>query len=302
MVMLVIGPLPLVLQATQHRPSTPAPIYLYQDTRQLVALVEDAADMLERKGTVAFADFGRKGSRWFNDKYYIFVYSIAGDCVFHPVEPQLVGKNLIKLQDMNGKPVIRMISDIGRKPGNRASGWVFYLWEEGNQISPIWKSSYVRKVIGPDGKIYLIGSGLYNMKIEKEFIRERVDLAAETLRNKGRDAAFRDFRDPSTPFYFLDTYIFVLTMDGRILVDPSYPTNTGRSLYDFRDVVGKYVVREMIEKLGRSDEGWVQYMWPKPDASLPSRKLVYVRKVKVHGEDLIVGADFFLATPIWMRL
>ena len=34
----------------------------------------------------------------------------------------------------------------------------------------------------------------------------------------------------------------------------------------------------------------------------PSRKLIYVRKVKVGDEVFIVGSDFFLATPIWLRV
>ncbi len=57
----------------------------------------------------------------------------------------------------------------------------------------------------------------------------------------------------------------------------------------------------MIEMLKDADSAWLQYMWPKPGASLPSRKLVYARKVKVGDEFLIVGSEFFVATPIWMR-
>ena len=37
-------------------------------------------------------------------------------------------------------------------------------------------------------------------------------------------------------------------------------------------------------------------------ARLTSRKLIYVRKVAVDGETLVVGSDFFLATPIWMKV
>ncbi len=46
----------------------------------------------------------------------------------------------------------------------------------------------------------------------------------------------------------------------------------------------------------------MQYLWPKPGSSVTSRKLVYVRKIRVGGETLIVGSDFFLATPIWMKV
>ncbi|MCX5796002.1 MAG: cache domain-containing protein [Elusimicrobia bacterium] len=276
--------------------------YIYEDTRRLVALVEDAADLLEREGSGAFAELGRKGSRWFDDERYFFVYDRDGNCVFHAQEPHLVGENLMDLKDMDGKPVIRMITDVARQPGDRASGWVFYLWEDRVQMSPSAKGAYVRKVNGPDGKVYAIGSGLYNLKMEKEFVRERVTMAAELLRTKGKDRAFAEFRDPGAPFAFLDTFIFVMRMDGRSLLDPAILVHAGRDLSGFQDAMGRYVVREMLEKLAQGEEAWVQYLWPKPGASLPSRKVAYVRKVRVGGEDLVVGADFFMATPIWMRL
>ena len=57
-----------------------------------------------------------------------------------------------------------------------------------------------------------------------------------------------------------------------------------------------------IEKLSASDEAWVQYVWQKPNESLPSRKLIYARKVTVGDRVLIVGSDFYLATPIWMKV
>ncbi len=276
--------------------------YLYKDTRRLVSLVEAAADTMEQEGTNALAAFGQENSRWFNDDYYLFVYDIDGRCVFHPVNPELVGRNLMNLRDMNGKPVIQWITDVGRRADRRANGWVFYLWEEGRQLTPMWKSSYLRKVVTPDGRTYVLGCGVYNIKIERAFVKERVDDAVALLKSEGRDAAFSHFRDTSSPFYFLGTYIFVLTIDGRALVDPSYPTLVGRNLKDFQDEVGRYVIQEMIQKLETSDEAWVQYMWPKPGDVLPSRKIAYVRKVRIGEETLMVGCDIFMATPIWMKL
>ena len=37
--------------------------YAYEDTRRLVALVEQAAKLMEEEGESVFAEFGRKGSR-----------------------------------------------------------------------------------------------------------------------------------------------------------------------------------------------------------------------------------------------
>jgi signal transduction histidine kinase len=276
--------------------------YTYRDTRDLVSLVEDAARLMEREGERAFTKFAEPDSKWRNDDYYIFVYEVDGTCVFHPVTPELIGKNVIDLKDMNGKPIVRQITDVGRKPENDASGWVFYLWQNQTQLIPSWKSAYVRKVIGPDGKTYVLGSGSYNIKVEKIFVEERVQMAADLLKSAGKAEAFKEFRDPASPFVFLESFIFVLDEQGHTLVDPAFPTMAGRDLSQFQDAVGFFAIREVLKKLAKANEAWVQYLWPKPGSSVTSRKLVHVRKIDIGGETLVVGSDFFLATPIWMKV
>ncbi len=288
----------VVAGAAQERLS----LYTYRDTKDLVVLVEDAATLIERKGEQAYKDFAQKDSKWLNDEYYIFVYALDGTCLFHPVTPELVGQNAINLRDMNGKPIIQLITDVGRKPEKDAHGWVFYLWQNQTQLTPSWKSAYIRKVVAPNGQTYVIGSGSYNIKVEKPFIEERVRMAADLLKSAGKHAAFQQFRDPGTPFVFLDSFIFVLDEQGHTLVDPAFPTMAGRDLSEFKDAVGFPAIREVLKKLAQADEAWVQYLWPKPGSAAASRKLIYARKISVGGETLVVGSDFFLATPIWMKV
>lgn len=104
--------------------------YTYKDTQNLVSLVEDAARLVETKGNEAFKEFAKKDSKWLNADHYLFAYTIDGTTVFHPLRPDLVGQNIMDLENMNGKRVIRQITDIGRQPAGDASGWVFYLWED----------------------------------------------------------------------------------------------------------------------------------------------------------------------------
>jgi len=279
-----------------------AKAYLYEDTRRLVSLVEDAADGMERNGESMFDAFRVKGSPWFDDKNYLFIYDLDGKCVFHPVAPELIGHNLMTLHDVNGKPLVRWITDIGRRPDAHASDWVFYLWVEGTQLDPSWKSSYVRKVVCPNGKTYVIGCGSSTLKIEKSWVKDRVDAAAAQVAARADAETFRTLSDPASPFTFLGTYIFVMTMDGRSVVDPSYPTLQGRDLTRFRDITGRDVIGDIQQQLKDKDFAWVQYMSAKPGEALPARKLAYVRKVISGGKTYIVGSDYFIATPIWMRL
>ena len=275
--------------------------YMYEDTKRLVKLVEDAATLMERKGAAAFAEFGRKGSRWFDDQYFLFVYDSAGTSTFHATILELVGKNLMDLRDMNGKPLIRFITDVCRKPQQDAHGWVFYLWQEKNEFEPKWKSAYVRKVVMPDGMVCAIGSGHHHLKVEKVMVQENVQSAVDLLMAEGKRVAFKEFLSPASRYSFLNTFIWVTDERGRALVDPAFPEKEGRDLTLFRDAIGRPVMKEIIDKLRENEEVWVQYLWPRPGAIAPSRKLAYVRKVNVGEETFLVGSDFFLATPIWMK-
>ena len=285
----------------QHAaPPSDQAAYAYDDTKHLVALVDDAAASIRADGLAAScARFAKKGSRWYFGQYYLFVYGLDGTTVCHAASPSLVGKNLMGMRDINGKPIVREITDIGKEPQADASGWVFYLWQEQSQLGPSWKSAYVRKV-ETGGRTYVVGSGLYQMRIEQAWVRQRVDEAARLLRTKGEKVAFRAFQDPASPFVFSDTFVFVLDAQGKTLVDPAFPTMAGRNLAAFRDAVGNQPVASALEALRTSDAVWMQYLWPSSSGS-PARKLIYIRKVVVDGRPLYVGTDFFLATPIWMK-
>lgn len=285
----------------QARGADKLAVYQYEDTRRLVKLVEDAAALVEKKGDAAFQEFGVRGSKWLNEQHYLFAYTLDGRPVFHPMEPGLVGKDLSKFRDLEGKPVVALVTDIGRKTQPDASGWVFYLWEDPRSNEPLWKSSYIRKVITPDGKVYVIGSGLYNMKTEKVFVQERVDMAVDLILKEGKEVAFEKLRKSSSPLYVADSSITVIDEDGNIVVDPAFPTLVERNCFTIRDKSGRAFTIEAKKKLENVDQLWLQYSWIRADTKRPARKLAYIRKIRVEGKVYYVMGDFFPPTPIWMR-
>lgn len=276
--------------------------YVYQDNKQLVRLVEDAATLIEQKGRQALAEFAIQGSKWFTDKHYLFVYDDAGTCLFHPEQPGLQGQNLSQFKDMEGKPVIAIMLEIIKQPQSDASGWVFYLWDEPGNIHPIKKGSYVRKAISPEGKAYLVGSGLYGIKIERVFIRESVDRAAALIQTRGKDAAFAELMSPISPLHVMDSYILVTDQEGNVLVDPLYPNlpkkrNISRKL----DLIGRNVFLETKEALRDSESTWSTFTVPKAGSGLPEKYLIYTRKVQSGDDLLFVVASFVPASPIWIK-
>ncbi|MGD2098658.1 MAG: cache domain-containing protein [Desulfobacterales bacterium] len=275
--------------------------YAYKRTKQIVSVVQEAAALIKRQGEEVFPLFRKKGSKWFQGDMYLFIYDLNGTNVVHPVQPEFEGKDLIDLQDINGKPVIRLIINKVTKH-DRPSGWVHYMWIRPEEIFPMWKSSYVLRTRAPSGQEYVVGSGIYNMKVEKQFIVEMVDDAVELIKLEGK-AAFDKFRDKSSEFVFLGNFIFVVHLDGTAVVDPAFPSLEGRDLRDFKDAVGRYVVREMLEKVKKltGNSTWISYMWPRPGEVKPSRRLTYLRKVKLGPETFIVASGFSPARPIWMK-
>lgn len=90
------------------------------------ALVEDAAAFLREKGRdAAIAELSRRDGRFVKGDLYVFAYDLNGVMVAHPVNPSLVGRNMLKEPDSKGKLFRKMIVDLAVTVG---SGWVDYTY------------------------------------------------------------------------------------------------------------------------------------------------------------------------------
>lgn len=268
-------------------------LYEHADTRELVRLVDDAAELVRIRGEAAFDNLRASGSRWRQGEKYIFVLDREGEMLVHP-DPALEGKNDLALKDINGKPIIRgLIGAAATLPG-KTHGWYHYQWPVPDEILPRWKSSYVRLVRAGSGRSYVVGSGVYNDRMEKAFVVDLVTNAVGEIEKHG-EAALQLFRDPTGPFLAKDAYIFVTDMAGVELVNPAFPNLEGRDLLDVRDTNGKYLNREMIELVQTRGSGWAEYMWPKPGTSVSTRKSAYVSRAMLGEKPVMVGCGVYLA-------
>lgn len=287
--------------ARAEKPVPPASSYEYSDTRELVYTVDDAAKLLAAQGTAAFAEFAKPDTRWLHGTSYLYVYAANGDCLFNSGQPDIVGRNMQDYRDVGGRPVVQELMQIAADPEPHAAGWVFFLFQEGNVLTPVWKMSYNVKTTLPDGRVVVVGSGRSNLKMERQFVTDRVDAAAALLAAQGRDAAFKDIADPSSRFNVLGSYLFVLDMQGHTVIDPSFPTMPGRDLSGMTDAIGRSYVRELLTKLADADTASTMFFWQANASDVPARKAIYARKVSVDGVDYVVGAEYLLPTPIWMK-
>ena len=267
--------------------------YQHEDTRELVALVNDASDLVHTKGEAVFADFRLPGSRWRQAESYVFVLDPQGNMLVHP-DPALEGKNELGLKDINGKPIIRGLIDAATMTAGKPEGWYHYEWPVPGGLLPRWKSTYVRLVAAPSGKSYVVGSGIYNDRMERAFVVNAVEDAVAQIEKDGT-GAFPLFHDRTGPFIAKDAYVFVIDTNGNDLVNPGFPNLEGRNILDVKDTHGKQLIREMLGVAQATGSGWVDYMWPKPGESVSTQKSAYVKKAKLGDKWLLVGCGVYLA-------
>ena len=126
--------------------------------RQIVALVEKAAALIEARGkTAAFAEFRKEGSEWFDGERYLFSYDLKGNVILNPAFPKREGTNVVGQTDARGK---KFHDAIIATAESRGSGWVDYMFPRPGQTTPSHKWTYVKRV-SLDGVPGLIGAGFY---------------------------------------------------------------------------------------------------------------------------------------------
>jgi len=120
---------------------------------------------------------------------------------------------------------------------------------------------------------------------------QKVNEAVTLIQQKG-EAAFDTFRDKNGYFVWKDSYLFVIDVEGKMLVDPFTPTLEGMKFMGAQDPNGKLFIAEQIAIVNSpSGQGWMEYWWVKPGEKTASPKVSFVKKVP--GTKFYVGAGLF---------
>ena len=289
-----LGETPLMVGCGVYLADAPkeAPAPGRTTARALMALVREAAAVLEERGEQAYPEFRKQGSKWLHDDTYLWVVTTSGAMPLNAAEPELEGMDTTERRDVVGRPFGRMIQEVGAGPSGE--GWVHYMYPRPGALFPTWKSTFVKRVTFPSGAPHIVGCGIYDMQMDRAFIEDVVGRAAALVAERG-SAAFGQLRDRTGPFVFMDTYVFVQSIDGTELVNPAQPGLEGRNLIDHEDLNGKPVVREEIEAAIRNGSAWVDCYWYRPGDNVPARKATYVRKVQSGPDTYIVGSGIYVA-------
>ncbi|WP_245578334.1 cache domain-containing protein [Marinobacterium litorale] len=105
----------------------------------------------------------------FGEDGYFFAYNREGINLVHPVQPELVGEDLIDLRDYNGEFIIRPLLRIAAEGG----GYHRYLWKKPSRDVIEEKLGYVVQI--PEWG-WMFGTGLYIDDISTELNKIRTEV------------------------------------------------------------------------------------------------------------------------------
>ncbi len=127
---------------------------------------------------------------------------------------------------------------------------------------------------------------------EAKQIEAMVEKAAALVESRGR-AGFAEFRKRNSEWWFDNTYLFAYDQNLNVLLNPAFPKREGTNPRGEKDANGKAFHDEFLRVVQSKGSGWVDYMFPKPGRTEPSRKWSYVKGVNIEGTPGIIGAGFY---------
>ncbi len=118
--------------------------------------------------------------------------------------------------------------------------------------------------------------------------------AAELIQ-QGQDAALGEIAKIDGKFVWKDSYVFVMNLKGKMLAHPIMPGLTRMdnllAVPDKNLEKPKMIFVDFVTLAATKGEGWVDYLWPKPNETSPSSKETYIYRVP--GTDLFTAAGYY---------
>ena len=128
---------------------------------------------------------------------------------------------------------------------------------------------------------------------DAERIQALVTEAAALVEKEGKAAAFAQFRKRDSEWWSGNTYLFAYDQNMNVLLNPAFPKREGTNVHGQTDANGKPMHDEFMKVVREKGSGWVDYVFPKPGQSKPSRKWTYVKGVSFDGTPGLIGAGFY---------
>ncbi len=112
-------------------------------SKEAKKMVEEAVAYMKANGKEkALQEFNKSGGKFVKGEMYVFAYDMNGVMMAHPVNPKLIGKNLLNEPDSKGKLFRKDIVELAKTKG---SGLVDYTYLNPVTKKEESKTTYIQK-------------------------------------------------------------------------------------------------------------------------------------------------------------
>ena len=148
----------------------------------------------------------------------------------------------------------------------------------------------VEKMRDVSSNLLQILTGVNRRKMAMDVVRRGMDM----VRKSGLKATIAAAQDKNGPFSNGEWFLFMGSIEGNItiLAHPFAPYLVGTDVSTLVDIKGKAFCMKMVELASTKGSGWMNYWWPKPEATVPSLKSTYLSVIP--GENAYVGCGVFI--------
>ena len=216
-------------------------------THEEYAYLDQTVVIKELKHTLRKIRFYDNGSGYF------YIFDLKGNSILHPIFQQIEGTNVLKVQDVQGKYVVK---DIIEELKHKDSGFDTWYWQKNKQSQPIKKLGFYKKYAPLN--LY-IGTGKYFDDIFQENIHHTLTM----LQSVQYDDA---------------NYIFVIDDTGKSIVHP----NKDILNIPFKKLLDKEkkIVTEILAQRKLKEGAFLEYKpTTQKDDKKPSYKISFVRYI-----------------------
>lgn len=131
------------------------PVLAGNSPAEAEAMVKKAIDYYKNNGKEkTIAAMSDPKGEFIKGELYAFMFDFDVNCLAHPANPKLMGKNLADLKDAEGKTFMMEMGKMAKAGG----GWVDYKWTNPETKKIQDKSSYALPITGEN---VFIGCGIY---------------------------------------------------------------------------------------------------------------------------------------------
>ena len=205
----------------------------------------------------------------FNDgRGYLFIFSLSGRNILHPIDTELEDKNLWNYKDAKGTFLIQRMNEILKEYDTTYYSW--YWTKPNNQKEELEKLGFF-KLFEPFD--WFIGTGEYVKDFENEI---KISLAKE-LNEYG---------------YKKNAYIFALDYDGKYI---SYhnPKMIGKNLREFSILKDPDKIFKIMVDKAKNNPGFLSYRHEdKPETKGKIDKISYIDGI--HDWKWLIGTGFYM--------